>query len=89
MQRILSATLPHGRFYYVETGIYYPSVTTVLSVVHKPAIVQWTRDLERRTIRSHLVEAVNSGKLPQTPEEVYKLLEGAQIQADTVRSISC
>jgi hypothetical protein len=85
MQRILSASLSHGRFYYyADSSIYYPSVTTVLSVVHKPAIVQWSRDIERRTIRTHLLQAVTTGNMPQSETDVFKLLENAQSEADIV-----
>ena len=42
---ITSETLPHGRFYKTPAGLWYPSVTTVLSGLSKPYIDAWRNSI--------------------------------------------
>lgn len=63
-----------------------PFLLLVLSVINKPAIVTWSRDLERKAVRSQLCEAIRKGEFPVNETGVIELLGVAQEKADNVRS---
>lgn len=69
---------------YLGQTTYYPSVTTVLSVIHKPQIVQWARDIERRSLKARLLTAVSNNAMPADEAQVIQILEDAQKKADLV-----
>lgn len=59
---------PGARFYEIE-GVRYPSVTTVLSVINKPALVPWARNVALADVRSTLLESLHE---TQTWEDFAK-----------------
>jgi hypothetical protein len=41
---------PGGRFYTIEPGVSYPSVTHILQVIGKPALINWAANTERALV---------------------------------------
>jgi hypothetical protein len=48
-----------ARFYTID-GVEYPSVTTILDVLDKPALMWWAANMERRAMETALLEVLTS-----------------------------
>lgn len=69
-----------ARFYSVD-GVEYPSVTTILDVLDKPALMWWAANMERRAMETALLDVL-TGTGARDPEwvlaEMTKKLSGAK-----------
>jgi len=80
-------TRPGGRFYRVEGyDELFPSVTTVLSVIAKPALVPWARNVALESVKEALLERTQEGPVELTPEWVDGLLQDARRRPDLVKN---
>lgn len=82
---ITRLSLPNGRHYQVE-GFeeLFPSVTNVLGVIAKPALVAWARDTALDSVRDAL-NARTGTMVAVTPDWVSSLIEEARARPDQVR----
>lgn len=76
----------NGVRYYKVEGYeeLFPSVTTVLSVIAKPALVPWARNVALNQVRASLTERVG-GAAWITPEWIEDLIAEAKQRPDQVR----
>jgi len=71
---LVEPTITEGsksRFYELE-GIKYPSVTTVLSVLSKPALIQWSANCASDYIRDNIEEITNPDTTPERISQIIK-----------------
>src|SRR5262245_37962864 len=62
-----------GRFYLID-GVKFPSVTTILSVINKPALVSWSAKVEREACTLAATELyAELAPRPQLPRAMYVL----------------
>ena len=54
-----------GRVYVDDSGTVYPSVTTVLNVINKPALIPWAKKQSLEKVRYVLQNHVMNGTLPE------------------------
>jgi hypothetical protein len=54
-----------GRVYVDDSGTVYPSVTTVLNIINKPALIPWAKKQSLEKVRYVLQNHVMNGTLPQ------------------------
>ncbi len=82
---ITRISLPNGRHYRVE-GFeeLFPSVTNVLGVIAKPALVAWARDTALEAVREALTDRTGM-MVAVTPDWVSSLIEEARARPDQVR----
>ncbi len=82
---ITRTNLPNGRHYRVE-GFEepFPSVTNVLGVIAKPALVAWARDTALEAVREALTDRTGM-MVAVTPDWVSSLIEQARARPDQVR----
>ena len=69
-----------ARFYTID-GRKYPSVTTVLDIINKPALGPWYAKQERQAFESAILEVAASGKTISADdllERVIKATQGAK-----------
>ena len=77
---------PGGRHYQVEGyDEPFPSVTTVLNVIAKPALVPWARNVALEKVRETLYEHLASGNQVIDPLWVDAIIEQARHRPDLVR----
>ena len=77
---------PGGRHYQVEGyDEPFPSVTTVLNVIAKPALVPWARNVALEKVRDTLYEHLASGDQVIDPLWVDAIIEQARHRPDLVR----
>jgi hypothetical protein len=63
----------NSRFYLID-GVKYPSVTTILSVINKPALVPWAAKMEREACTLAATELyAEIAARPQLPRSMYVL----------------
>jgi hypothetical protein len=63
-----------SRFYTLDDGSQYPSVTTILSVIGKPALINWAANMERELVinaSADLYEDLPGPKFPKMSRPVY------------------
>ncbi len=82
---ITRINLPNGRHYRVE-GFeeLFPSVTNVLGVIAKPALVAWARDTALEAVREALTDRTGM-MVAVTPDWGSSLIEQARARPDQVR----
>lgn len=61
---------PSGRWYQTEEGNEYPSVTTILNVLNKPALQQWIAKTEREMVIQAAANLYED--LPTTPDKMSR-----------------
>ena len=77
--------LPEGRHYRVEGYEEpFPSVTTVLSVISKPALIRWSRDVALDSVRAALSNWTSSMTWV-TPEWIDQIISNARRLPDEKR----
>jgi hypothetical protein len=69
------------RYYDVEGVGELPSVTTILNVIAKPALIGWARNVALEKVRLTLMESTP----PSTEEEIDRLIDVAKRRPDEVR----
>jgi len=69
------------RYYDVEGLGEMPSVTTILNVIAKPALIGWARNVALEKVRLTLMESTP----PSTEEEIDRLIDVAKRRPDEVR----
>jgi len=77
----------NGRHYQVEGFPEpFPSVTTVLGIINKPALVPWARNMALESVRETLYEhlAASDGTIDD-PEWVENVIEQARRRLDQLR----
>ena len=77
---------PGGRHYRVEgfDGL-FPSVTTVLYVINKPALVPWARNMALESVETALMKRTGAQEAI-TPEWVSKVIAEARRRPEQIRS---
>jgi hypothetical protein len=76
--RVARADGKTGRFYTItdpETGtsVKYPSVTTILNVISKPALIPWAAKEERLAVSEAAADLNTDPRTPQLPRSMYLL----------------
>lgn len=56
---------------YAVKGTKYPSVTTILSVLNKPALIPWAVNAERDKLKRAVLEVLTNPNLKGSPEEIW------------------
>jgi hypothetical protein len=62
--------------YYEVNGQRYPSVTTCISILNKPALLHWAVNQERKAFQEAMLEVL-TGPHSDKPEEIWKAVEVA------------
>ena len=76
---------PGGRHYRVEGyEDLFPSVTTVLKVISKPALIRWSRDVALESVRAALSHETGSMTLV-TPDWIEQIISDARRRPDEQR----
>ena len=85
-RKITRVNLRSGRFYQVEGfDEIFPSVTTVLDVIAKPALIPWARDAALGSVREALTERIG-GMAWLTPEWVDEVIEEGRRRPEKVKT---
>ena len=79
-------TSKQERMYDIPGYGMFPSVTTVLQVVAKPALVPWAKKISLEKVRSELTDVANDfPHVVLEPEWIDEMLESARKRPDQVR----
>lgn len=65
----------YARFYDLDENTSYPSVTTILDVINKPALGPWYAKVERQAILAAVGDALSNRTKPKTRKEMLALIE--------------
>ena len=87
---IRQVTKGRGRHYVVEgvpelEDVKLPSVTTILNVISKPALVPWAKRISLEKIKAELYGHIGLDAVTITASDVDKLVEAASKRPDQVR----
>jgi len=83
---ITRLSLKNGRFYQVAGFAEpFPSVTTVLGIIAKPALVPWARNVALDSVRTALTQRTG-GPVWLTPEWVEGVITEARSRPDQVKT---
>ena len=80
-----SATLERKGGYYEIDGVFYPSVTTILQVINKPALLGWYAKLGKEEAERVKQESADFGKTVH--ELIRVLLDGGTVDYDKTDDI--
>jgi hypothetical protein len=87
---IRQVTKGRGRHYVVEgvpelEGVKLPSVTTILNVISKPALIPWAKRISLEKAKAELYGYLGSEAMLMTTADVDTLIEAASKRPDQVR----